>query len=90
MLLTLIVYRKTPQRDCYFWQEEKCQFPNNTDKCKRMCLFFLKGTDRIKDQIDIVTFVVNRVIAKTAIYVCVLSLIIAAISMIISFISLLK
>lgn len=42
------------------------------------------------DQIDIVTFVVNRVIAKAALYVCVLSLIIAAISMLISLISLFK
>jgi hypothetical protein len=56
----------------------------------RICAFFLKGTDKINDQIEIVQFVVNHAIAKSTLYVCILSLIVSAVSLLVSLVSLLK
>lgn len=80
---------RKPKVDCYFWQDSKCQFPNEKGSCKHICQFFLKTTDTILDDMDKIQFVVTRSIAKITLYVCVSSLVVAFISLGVSLVSLL-
>ena len=76
------------KEECYFWRDNSCQFPNDSNKCKLFCVFFLRGTDRIKDDIDMIQFVVNKALAKIMLYICLVSLLISTISLFICILTL--
>lgn len=79
-----------PKIDCYFWQDQNCQFPHNHSNCKYICKYYVQTTDQLINDIPIITYVVNMSIAKETYIVCCLTLIVALLTLIVAVLTIAK